>query len=224
MSLNTILDKLETEVKKPDFKDNVIMDYGSDGETSSVWYEAGYTPDDFDDGKFPEEPEGAEWDDALEKYIDNRWYDFRNKFSKIAKMQDGKLKIYRKITLESVPKFLYYLNKGKPIKGFKGIGVFWSWDKDQAEAHWGHGKYAKKLVLIEGLVGINDIEYESTASKNLNPSLGEEEAEIEVNENAAITIVKVHSKEHGQDVWQGEVKVAAKFKEAVLSRYKIVSR
>jgi len=223
MSLNTILEKLEAEVKKPDFKDNVINDYGSDGETSSVWYEAGYSPDDFDDREFPE-PEGKEWEEALEKYIENKWYDFSHHFSKIAKMQDGKLKIYRKITLESVPKFLYYLNKGKPIKGYKGIGVFWSWDKDQAEAHWGHGKYSKKLILIEGLVGINDINYEATARKNLNPSLGEEEAEIEVKENAAITIVKVHSKDHNQDVWQGNVKLAAKFKETVFSRYKIVNK
>lgn len=222
MSLSIILEKLETEVKKPDFKDNVINDYGSDGEINTVWYDAGYSPDDFDDEEFP--TEGEEWEDALEKYIHYRWNNFEHQFSKIAKMQDGKLKIYRKITLESVPKFLYYLNKGKPIRGYKGIGVFWSWDKNQAEAHWGHGKYSKKLILIEGLVSLNDINYKATALKNLNPSLGEEEAEIEVKENAAITIVKVHSKEHNQDIWQGNVKLAAKFKETVFSRYKIVNK
>lgn len=220
MSLNVILEKLEAEVKKPNFNEEVVTDYGSEGETHAVWYEAGYSPEDFDDGDFPE-PEGEEWENALAEYVDNSWYNFKSQFSRIAKMQDGKLKIYRKITLESVPKFLYYLNKGKPIRGFKGIGVFWSWDKDQADAHWGYGKYAKKKVLIEGLVSLNDINYKATARKNLNPALGTQEAEIEVKENAAITIIKVHSEDHKQDVWRGDVKVAATFKEIVFSRYQI---
>ena len=221
MSVEYILEKLEAETQKANFRNYVVSDYSSEGETDQVWYST-FTPEDFEDEYFPE-PEGEQWEEALTNYISNAWDNFESQFSRIAEMQDGKLKIYRKITVESLPKFIYFLSKGKPIRGFKGIGVFWSWDKGQAEAHWGHRKYSKKTIMIEGLVRLNDINYEATARKNLNPSLGSQEAEIEVKKNAAITIIKVHSKEHKQDVWKGEVKLAASFKTKVWAKYHIVS-
>ena len=129
-----------------------------------------------------------------------------------------KLKIYRKIALNNVPEFLDSLNKGKILKDFEGIGIFWSWEKNSAEAHWGTGNHT---VLLEGLVGINDINYKSTALKNLTPQTGEEEAEIEVKAKSAITIIRVHSEKNNQEIWQGKIKLTANFKDRVLARYKV---
>ena len=105
MSAKKILDKLEAEIEKPDFKNHVVYDSSSEGEVSSIWY-ALYDPDDFEDGEFPE-PAGDKWEEALDQYIEDAWYRFENNFSKIAKIENGMLALYREITVESIPRFLY---------------------------------------------------------------------------------------------------------------------
>lgn len=204
MSLNIILKNLEKETKKPDFKKHVIQDYGSEGETARVWYSL-YSEKDFEEGHFPE-PEGEKWEEALDQYILDAWDEFESRFFDIAEMEDEKLVIYREITVDSIPKFLYFLQKGKTIPGLKGMGIYWSWDRDLAEAHWSEAKHA---VLIKGLVDISNINYQRTALKNLNPALGVEEAEIEVKKGAPIIIKEVFSDKHGKEIWKGQMKVTA---------------
>lgn len=172
-----------------------------------------YDPDDFEDGEFPE-PAGDKWEEALDQYIEDAWYRFENNFSKIAKIENGMLALYREITVESIPRFLYFLQKGKTIPSFKGIGIFWSWDKDKAEAH--HG-YVGHAVLIKGLVKLSDINYASTALKNLNPALGVPEAEIQIKKGSLVYITEVYSDNHGKTIWEGTVEVKASINKNILS-------
>jgi len=72
--------------------------------------------------------------------------------------------------------------------------VFWSWEKDAAECHWG-GK--GETITITALVPMTAIDYAATAWKNMNPSLGRAEKEIQILEGKPITITKV---EKGDEV------------------------
>jgi len=217
MSIDAILEKLNAEVKKPNFNQGVIQDYSNDDEIGTVWYGDDYNYN----GKSSPKPEGEKWENKLANYVTNKWADFSAAFSDVAEMQSGKLKIYREIHVDDVEEFLDSLNKSTTIQGFKGIGIYWSWDKDVAHAHCGSGGHS---VLLEGLVGINDINYKNTAQKNLNPILGigvdENEAEIEVKAKADITIVAVHAS--NKNIWQGKVQIAATFKNMVNAKYKMV--
>jgi hypothetical protein len=218
MTIRSILNKLEEETKHKDFASNVIMDDSSDSEIGAIWYEFGRDdPSVFDTEEFEGlhktdgfPTEGPLWEEALNEYIESKWYDFSFDFEHKATEKDGKLVIYRMISVNSIPRFLYFLGKGKVIPGFKGLGVYWSWDKNRADAHWGSGS---KDILVTALVSPNDISYKQTAFKNLNPSLGEDEAEIEVKPAAKLLITSV---EHdGRVIWKNtdkdEVKIAAKY-------------
>ena len=221
MSLRDVLDRLEEQIQKEDFKNNVVGDLGSEGEVAAIWYESNYSDADLEDEEFDEYEktgiypiEGTEWDEALDVYINTRWCDFEYDFVRIAKVKDNKLYVYRMITVESIPKYIYYLEKGKPTtdfkgKRYKGLGIYWSWDKTKADAHWG---YEGKTILLTGLVGINDIEYKNTALKNLNPGLGEAEAEIQVKKGASIEVIEVEDGS-GKLLWETKdenIKIAAK--------------
>lgn len=53
-------------------------------------------------------------------------------------------------------------------------GVYWSYDKDAAEAH--HGSFGSGHVkwLIEAIINVRDIDWVATLAANANPSLGSE--------------------------------------------------
>jgi len=215
MSIESILEKLEEETKKPEFKKHIYIDTSSEIDVLNVYDSTNYDAEYFEDEEYDDlekldgfPTEGEPWEDALDAHISNKWYDFEDDFKRIAKMEDGKLVLYRTITVESIPKFLYFLKKGKSLRGFKGIGIYWSWNESKSEAHWGHGKYSKKSITIEGLVNPNDINYKSTIAKNLHPSIGEEEAEIEVKKGAIITVKNIYSIDD-KVIWKGITKLAA---------------
>lgn len=209
MDIDSFLDKLKNETTKKGFNADVVMDTSSENEVGSVWYSAGYTEDDdayfegeeFENfektGCFP--VEGPQWEEALQTYVDECWDEFASDFAQHAKTENGKLLIYRVLTVPNINKFLTLLKKGEVAEGRKGIGIYWSWDKSRADAHWG-GSH-KSWVTLTALVDFKDISLNATARKNLNPVLGEDEAEIEVKKNAKLTIIKVEDN-NDQVVWE----------------------
>lgn len=107
------------------------------------------------------------FDDRWDDLVENMWdFDYGNT-----------IRIYRMITVDNVDLFINNLKQGKYLKRFKGLGIFWSWDKNKAEAHWSEGSTE---LLIEADINVQSIDIESSLLKNFNHSLGLEEAEIEV--------------------------------------------
>ena len=228
MDIDSFLDKLKNETTKKGFNDDVVTDTSSDHEVSSVWYYAGYTDSDYFEGEefdnldktdgFP--VEGPLWEEALQTYVDEYWDEFASDFSQHAKTENGKLLIYREITVPNVNKFLTLLKKGEVVEGYKGIGICWSWDKNRAEAH--HGYDHKFSVVLTALVDFKDINLNATARKNLNPALGSDEAEIEVKKNAKLTIIKVED-QNKKVVWEKgksklqEIKIGASKEDKILN-------
>lgn len=75
------------------------------------------------------------------------------------------------------------------IQSGKHLGIYWSWEENAAEAHWGSG--GKQSVLIQSLVNENYINWEDTIELNMNISLGDEEKEIRLFKNTPIKIIGV---------------------------------
>ena len=73
------------------------------------------------------------------------------------------------------------ISRGKYAAGYKGLGIYWAWDADKADCHWGSG--SKDHVIVTCLVDASHIDVKDTLLKNLHPSLGEEEAEIRVKDH-----------------------------------------
>lgn len=93
--------------------------------------------------------------------------------------EDDTITIWREMTVSDE-----WISK-LPTSGNR-LGMFWSYDKDSAEAHWGGGE--SKRVLIQTSVKENYIDWNQTINANINLQLGEEEKEITLFKNTPIKI------------------------------------
>ena len=134
--------------------------------------------------------------EMVEEDISDRADNFISDFDNKANDDGNKLLIYRAITVADVGEFLFHVANGEPLEGYDGLGVFWSWDKDSAQAHWGGS--SGEEVVIEAMVNVNDIDAKLTLELNLHPSLGEDEAEIRVKPGAPIEVLGVYVEQDGQ--------------------------
>lgn len=203
-AISTLLDKmakvLQKEQAHKELENN--LDLSSEGDVGAIWYAVGKDEDDFE--KFP--TEGEEWDDALEKYISESFDEFSDRFENKAKEKGAKLHVSRCIGVEDVKEFTDLISKGKYVADYKGLGLFWSWDEDKAECYWGGNQ--KEWVTIHCLVDVSHIDIESTTFKNINPSLGEDETEIQVKKNTPLELISIED-HNDKQVWEGSQEVKA---------------
>ncbi len=102
---------------------------------------------------------------------------------------DDKIKIWRVITAKT---------NWDPLK--QPLGVFWSFEENAAEAHW--GKFDKGHVKwkIESEATADQIDWESTIVKNCNPSLSDEK-EIQLKDGVKIPIISLTREEKERGLW-----------------------
>jgi hypothetical protein len=141
------------------------------------------------------DPELQSWDEFIKEqaaeWVDSRMYNWREEFHREAKTDENGLIIYRCISIANIDEFIKKLEKGKYLKGYKGIGIFWAWNEKKAECHWGKGG---NYVTIVATVSISSIDFPRTVYLNLNPALGEDEAEIRLKEHATVKILRIDDK------------------------------
>jgi diguanylate cyclase (GGDEF)-like protein len=88
-------------------------------------------------------------------------------------------------------KYVEYITKNKiesTKKDYSGIGIYWSWDRDAAEPHWGYDQGAE--ILLIGKITEDSINVERTLLQNMNMSEYEEK-EITLLDNAKVKIIGV---------------------------------
>ena len=82
----------------------------------------------------------------------------------------------------------------------EGVGIWWSWDPQAAEAHWG-GTHARGFLLA-GEVAYDDVNWPATFAANLTSA---EEREIQVKPGAPIRLLRVRDDDTGvvekQNLW-----------------------
>jgi RNA:NAD 2'-phosphotransferase (TPT1/KptA family)/GNAT superfamily N-acetyltransferase/2'-5' RNA ligase/8-oxo-dGTP pyrophosphatase MutT (NUDIX family) len=58
---------------------------------------------------------------------------------------------------------------------YNGVGIFWSWDENSAECHWGSGG---PNVTLHGIINKDNVDWEGTLYANMFPALGDDEKEV----------------------------------------------
>ena len=179
--------------KKEEFKQEVIQDYLFDN--------------DLDREKFSEEDEAfkryyAEKEaEKIKDYADDWFYDrladFTSDLERRTETHELGLLCRRAIQVDDEGEFIFHLLYGLPIGDFTGLGVCWSWDKDKAEAHWGKGAV---LMEVDAVIPWSAIDQRLTFFLNMNPSLGEDEAEIRVMDGAELIVLSVNEEEFPEPI------------------------
>lgn len=74
--------------------------------------------------------------------------------------------------------------------GDRHPGIYWSWDKDAADAHWGDFSDGQVKWRMTGIINMRDVDWESTISMNILPDY-KDEREIRIKEGSPVKLVKV---------------------------------
>lgn len=105
------------------------------------------------------------------------------------KQTGSTLTLYRCMTVEDPQKFLKYLQKGKFLAGYDGLGIFWSWLRGAAECHW--GKSTGHEITLVSEVTMSNIDLKRTILANTHVQLHEEK-EITLKSGAIIKLLGLH--------------------------------
>ena len=70
----------------------------------------------------------------------------------------------------------------------KHLGIYWSWDENSAEAHWGN---SGQRITLNSNVREAYVNWVDTIQLNMDISLGEEEKEIRLFKNTPIKIIEM---------------------------------
>lgn len=133
-------------------------------------------------------------EEIIRGHIDERFWDFISDFKRVAKEHNGKLLIYRCMTVDDEGEFLFHIANGTPLEDYEGLGIFWAWDEGRAECHWGYTKGGHQLT-VHALTALKSIDVYLTLLRNLDPSLGKDEAEIRLLEGASLEVLGVETKD-----------------------------
>lgn len=131
--------------------------------------------DDFDDEDIMDSDEFIEF---VQDQLEDRFHDVQYDIG--ATIKGGYITIYRDMTVKS--------NWFKNLEKHKHLGIYWSWDKGAARAHW--GKFEKEYKTIKMVSKIKEVHVDwlDTFALNLDPSIGEDEREIRLFKNTPIKL------------------------------------
>ena len=112
--------------------------------------------------------------------------EFQQILMKSLKWKNGKMVLYRCITVHDADKYLAELGKRQ------SVGVYWTFDKKYAKCYWGN---ERDTVVLVGLVDPKDVDLETTLVTNT--AYSGTEHEIRVKKGAAIELTQVIYKPEG---------------------------
>ena len=137
-----------------------------------------------------------EWfDNRIDEVISNVDYDYEF-------VEEDVIRVYRKMTVKDIDKFILNVNKNNFGK-YSGVGVCWSFNEEQAEAHWAEKGIE---ILLIGEVKKDFINVENTFWLNMDMSCGPDEAEVRLNEGSKVLIKEIKT---NKDLILVEKKVCA---------------
>lgn len=80
---------------------------------------------------------------------------------------------------------------------YQGVGIYWSWEENAAECHWGSGGSS---ITLHGRIQANNVDWDGTMYANIYPGLGEEEKEVRLIEGTQFELVGIQYEDNGK--WQ----------------------
>ena len=164
------------------FHDNI--DWGNELLANEYIYDNGRDEDEI--YNYEEVYDTEEFKEWFDEYTEGRFYEMVDIL--YSYIDNGKIKIWRMMDVKK--DWIDALEK----QG-KHLGIYWSYEEDVAEAHWGKG--LKHSILIESEVPENGVDWNETILANIHPVTGEEEKEITLFKGTPINIksIKVDNEE-----------------------------
>ena len=209
--IDTLVERLRKESNKKDYASKFTdsLHEGYDYIEVIYAYDPGSEWFNKDEAEWDDIPtKENEWEEAVEAYTERELKRLSRAFQKIEFQSKGVVAA-RCITLKNNDDFIEALNRGETIQGVKGMGIWWSWDKDKASCHGDAG--GKNWITVEALIPFENIDYSSTLLHNTHPSLGEDEAEITVLKGKDVEVLSVKDKNY-KLIWSGNQTVKASLK------------
>lgn len=132
--------------------------------------------------------EFMENDDNAEDFKDWLTYEMKYRFDEKKDLFDklfftgggGKITIFRAMKVSK--KWLKSL-----MKPNAKLGIYWAYEKNAAEPHWGYNNKGRtETAVLQTSVTEDQVDWNKTFEANLHPSLGEQEKEIRLKEDAKI--------------------------------------
>ena len=124
------------------------------------------------------------WEEHLFSVVNDNVQDM---LENLEQDDDGLIDIWRAVTLSKDTDRGKYADVYNAItKGYKGVGVYWSWDDDAAEAHWGHGKDSV-YIKMHAKVRPDDVDWPETLFKNTYDL--KDEKEIRVKDGGLVKVI-----------------------------------
>lgn len=136
--------------------------------------------EDMSEDEITETPEYKNW---LQYEIEYRFGELKDKFLKL-KNENSEIEIYREMKVPA--------NWIDNLKNPAHLGIYWSYDKKAAEAHWGYD--GDIHVLITATVKFDKINWQDTFLANLDVNIGDMEKEIRLYEDTALNVIDIESK------------------------------
>lgn len=179
----------ETIISKK-FDDNVKEYIHNNLEDYAYAYKYEVGLEDKEDEEIIESEDFKLW---IENEIENKYDDAVSRLEDIPR-ENGKIRIWREIAVDK-NWFEHFKKEGKRL------GIYWSFDRNAAEAHWGYNQDGKNIYAkIEAIVDEKYIDWVDTIKCNLNFYTGEEEKEIRLFKNTPIKIEKLWINLEEQDI------------------------
>lgn len=113
----------------------------------------------------------------LRNNLRNELYDQINMYEN--SFEKGVLPIYRALSFNEMKNWGFiggYV--GHLEKQGKHLGIYWSYDADRADAHWGDHVAGSEVFVLESEVSPDKIDWEMTLIMNLDPLIGDIETEV----------------------------------------------
>jgi len=126
--------------------------------------------------------ESQEFRDYFEEWMDYRTENVIQKFKYEIIDDNNNIPIWRHMSVKE--NWIDHLNNYG-----KHLGVFWSWDESAAEAHWGHNR-GLKLMIIESVVNADVVDWKQTIIVNIDP-YQQVEKEIRLHKNTPLEIISL---------------------------------
>jgi hypothetical protein len=125
--------------------------------------------------------------DELEQHLEDAKENIYDKID----YHSNKITLYRAITVDN--NWLQHLK----TQG-KRLGIYWSWDSDGAETHWGDPS-KKNEAVIEAEIDEKYVDWKTTFEMNMNPNFSEEK-EIRLFKNTPIKLKKLTVNDNEIDI------------------------
>jgi hypothetical protein len=137
--------------------------------------------DDIDDDDIMASPEFLEF---VQGELEYKFYEIKVDIE--GTIKNGYIIIYRDMTVKS--------NWFDKLEKHKHLGIYWSWDKSSAEAHWGKFEKGYRTIKLVSKIKEKYVDWHDTFELNLNLSLGEDEREIRLFKNTPIRLEAIYVK------------------------------